>query len=367
MEAICSRLLVARFYKVNAGFFLFVFIVLFAILPGTDTMRLHFALMDAATSSLPFTLIALLVAALYNLKCVAFTLQELKLPENTFLYNLQAASNIRQLRLMLASQIAIYLPMLLYSTIMAVVGFRGGHALLGSLVLLWQLAMCAVGAWVYQYTINGTYKSNLFQLPELRLFPKKNFLLYLFYFSLENKKGTFIAIKAFSLLLLQFLVILNDGKASKENVCFLVLFCISAHALLPNYYVRFTEQELRFTRNLPISLGKRLATFIITYALIFIPEILFLLYNERNVLPLPLVASIYALAVSRLTLFTAMQYLPGMGMERYTTIVLTLFFVSLVLLASLPLWGFIAIETTIAISMYAYFYYRYEGVLEAAE
>ncbi len=351
----------------NAGFFLFLFIILFGILPGSDSIRLHQAIMDAITTKPMFAIIGAIVFILYNIKCCSFSLKELQLPENSFLFNIQGQSAQTQFFELLLCHVSIYFPVLAYGIITVVVGFGNHHYLLATLMLLWQLLMCVAGPWLYYQQLNTTWKEPLFKIPSFTLVQEKNFLFYLFYYSIYNKKGTFIAIKVFSLLLLQFLVALNAGKASKENVCFLVLFCISAHALLPVYYVRFTEQEMVFLRNMPISLGKRLAAFVVTYAIIFIPEILFLAWNEHNVMSAALIASVYVLAITRLTLYTGLQYLPNMGIDRFTTIVLVLFFVTLMLLASLSLWLFAAIEAVVAVALFVLYYYKYEGLVKVVE
>ena len=118
-------------------------------------------------------------------------------------------------------------------------------------------------------------------------------------------------IKIFSMLALQLLVMLNTDKVSKENICFLILLSISAHALLPSHYVRFLETEMSFLRNLPIPLYKRLSQFTFTYLVILVPELLFLLYNEISIMSMSGILSVYLLAVTRLSLYSAIQYLPG--------------------------------------------------------
>ena len=362
MEIILSRLLVTRFYKMNAGFFIFLFIMLFGILPGADSIHLHHAIMDAVTGSWVFTLVAAAVFLLYNFKCVSFSLKEIDLPENSFIFNIQGESNLRQYLALGASHVSIYFPALIYGTITVGVGISNHHYALALAMLGWQGVMCATGTWAYFNRLNSTWKKPLITLPSLVIFPKKSFLFYLLHYSVYNRKGTFIAIKIFSLLLLQFLVVLNAGKESKENVCFLVLFCISAHALLPVYFVRFLETELSFLRNLPISMARRISVYAFTYLIIFIPEILFLLWNESGVLSPGIVFSIYALAVSRLTLYTSLQYLKKMGIDRYTTVVLVLFFVTLILLASLNLWLFAIGESIVACTLFSMLYFKFEGV-----
>ena len=311
MTQLLSTLLVSRFYKINAGFFLFLFIILFGILPGTDTLRLHTSLMIAATSSPVYALVAMVIFALYNFKCASFSYKELEKPENSFLVNLQCLSNVQQLSIFLAIHASLYFPVLVYGIITAFVGFRAAHYPCGMLILAWSLLMPLTGAYISFYKLNTTWLKPVFTLPVIRLFHKKGFYSYLLHYSLNSKKGAFIGIKIFSLLALQFMVALNAGKASRENVCFLILLCISAHALLPAYYVQFVEGELGFLRNTPLSLMKRLGLYTGTYSVIFIPELLFLIWNEHSVLPLAGIISLYLLAIARLTLYTSLQYLNG--------------------------------------------------------
>ena len=139
------------------------------------------------------------------------------------------------------------------------------------------------------------------------------------------------------------------------------------YALLPLYYVRYMETELAFLRNMPISLARRAAVFVCTYAIIFLPELLFLLWNERSVLPLQVTLSLYVVAVVRMCLYTALQYVKGMGTDRYTSVVLGLFFASLLLLASVDLWVFAVFESVAAIAIFYRCYPGYERMIRDSE
>src|SRR6185312_14192715 len=98
----------------------------------------------------------------------------------------------------------------------------------------------------------------------------------------------------------------------------LIMFLISAHSLLPLYYVRFMEEELGYFRNLPIRVMRWLGAYVLTYAIIFLPELAFLLLNTHHALTWEIMLSLYAVAVSQMTLYTAIQYIPRMTTERYT-------------------------------------------------
>ena len=364
MIEVLSKVLVARFYKMNAGFFLFIFIALFALLPGPDTIKLHHSLMVSAMSSIYGFVTASIIFAIGNLKCISFCTKEFDKPENSFLYNLQALANPQQFVAFFACHVSIYFPFLAYGLFMVVTGISEHHVLAAIMMLLYQMLMCVSGAYLYMRCINGTWQGPAIKIPSIKLFKRQAFSLVLLYYSLYDKKAAFIGIKLFSLLALQFLVILNADRVSKENVCFLILMSISAHALLPVYYVQFMEEEMTFLRNLPMGLIKRYGVYILAYSVAFLPELIFLMWNERNVLPTQLVLSLYVLAIIRLSFFTSLQYLRGMTVDRYTGVVFVMFFVTLILLASLPLWIFIVAESIAAVAIYCIGYYKYENFIK---
>ena len=362
MSSVLFKVLVTRFYKINTGFFLLFFILLFGLLDGKSTMELHHSIMTGITSSYMFAAVAMLVWALYNFKCIGFCLKAIDEPENSFLFRLQSVSNKSQFYLLLSCHIAMYMPLLVYAFVTVMVGCSAHHYFLAGIFLLFQLAMCITGAAIYFNRINSTWKKPPLTLPSFDISRKKNFLLYLIHYSLSNRKGTFIGIKLCSLFLLQAMVAANTDKLSKEAICVLIMFLISAHSLLPLYYVGFIEGELSFVRNLPIPIMRRLLVYVVTYAIIFIPELLFLLLNEHHAMPLQLTFSLYMVAVSQLSLYTALQYLKRMHTERYTMFVFGLFFINLLLLASFNLWFLFLAEAIVSVSLFVKLYNRYELV-----
>ncbi len=361
---ILSQLFIVRFYKLNAGLFLVAFIALFGIMSGIDTINFHHALMRAITGSASNMLIAFVVFGLYNFKCISFSLKEIQKPENDFLYQVQGISNLRQIAQYTWCHTSLYLPVLLYGVIAALIGFKEGHIMLATSMLLWQVTMCVAGAYITFHQLNTTWKYPAIRLPEINLIKNRDYYFYLLYHSLYNRKGAIIGIKILSLLLLQFMVALNSDKPSRENVCFLILLCIATHALLPVYFADFQEKQLGFMRNMPLSLFKRYALYLVTYALLFLPELLFLLWNEKNVLPLPVIFALYALAIGRLMLYSSLQYLKTLTLDKYTGLVFGMFFVTLVLLAAVNLWLVSGLEFGLSIILFRWLYYKYEPQMQ---
>jgi hypothetical protein len=343
------------------------FLLFFGIMPGQEAIKFQYAIMQAITGSWLFLGIAMLVWAMYNIKCISFFLREIHQPENSFVYNLQAIDNKRQYFQLFQVQAGMYFPGIIYGVFTAIVGIKEHCYFQSLIVLVFQLFMCVVGAMVYFNSINTTWNRPAIRLPNLDPFRKKSFSFYLLHYSLYYKKGAFIAIKLFSLLMLQFMVAANSEKVSKEAICVLIMFLISAHSLLPRFYVSFMENELAFLRNLPVTTLRRFLVFTVTYAVIFLPELLFLIWNERQVMPPQLIISLYAISISQLCLYTALQYLPNMQTERYTFIVFGLFFASLLLLATLNLWILFFAEALISKLVFLVFYNGYELAGEKKE
>lgn len=359
MFGVLYTLLVNKFYKVNAGFFLFLALVLFGILPAADTLHLHRGLMLAATSSVTGVGIASCIILLYASRCLFFTLRELSLPELTFLHNMQALKDPRQLLYLGMVFSCTYLPLFIYAGITAWLGLTQGNYIYSLLLLLILLTTIIICTYIIFRRINGTYKESKLKLPDFDL-PEKGYYSFLLHYSIHEKKGVLVAIKFFSILALQLLVALNADKASKENICFLMMLCISAHALLPVHYTRFIEGQMPFLRNMPLTLLRRYSLPAFSFAVIFLPELLFLLWNEKNIIPISTILSLYLLAITRLLLYYSIQYLPRMSTERFTMLVFFMFFASMILLASLPLWLFIIIESIISILLFYTLYYKYE-------
>lgn len=360
MTSLLFKLLVSKFYKVNAGFLLLLFIALFGVMSANETVWFHTSIMYAVTGSPVLFAGILLVFSLFHLRCLLFTLGELSHPTNSFLYNLQALNKPAQVWHFTYCQAAMAAPALLYGAATAWVGITSGHVAYALVILAAQPLLCFVGGLVYYHHINATVQQPWLKVPNLKLFPNTSFYAYLLKYSVQMQKGTFIGIKIFSLLMLQFLVSLNTDSVSRENICFVLLFIISGHALVPVHYVQFVEVELPFLRNMPMLLAKRFSVFLITYAVIFIPEILFLWWNELDHIGWYTLGALYLLFITRMSFFTSLQYVRAMTTDRYTLLVFGLFFCTLILLASVSLVPFIVVESIIAALLYRKLYYAYE-------
>lgn len=353
------KTIVAQFYKLNAGFFLVCFILLFGILSGRETIYLHYQLMLQITTSWLFMAGAAIIWLLYSIKCVGFALREFNNPANRFLYSIQSIRNIPQLLIFTHIHALLLAPVLIYGAITVIVGFTHHSFLLPILFVIFQSAITITGGFIYRYIINNTHKPALFKTIHLSSSRPIKLYMCLLHYSMHMRKGTFVVIKLFSLLLLQGMITANKLEQNRESVCVLMMFLVAGHSLLATHYVHFTETQLSFTRMLPITTLSRFFTFAFTYLILFLPELLFLSINNHHALPTSVIVSLYIVSVSQMLLYTAIMYIPGIDTGKFTSVVFLLFFVSLLFLAAFNLWWLCTIQLLIALPLYYFLYPHY--------
>jgi hypothetical protein len=138
------------------------------------------------------------------------------------------------------------------------------------------------------------------------------------------------------------------------------MFIIAAHSLLPLHFVAFMESRMAFLRNLPLSILYRYGLYAFTYAVIFLPELAFLTLNGNGSIPNYLAITLYLLAVVQLCFYTSILHSNLTNRGNYTMVVFVVFFASLMAMASLPLWGIIAIEFVVSLALFYSQYNKYE-------
>src|SRR5687768_5533216 len=90
------RVLVREFYVINAGYFLFFFILFFGEINPADLVFFHTSLILSMFNEPLFMGAVMLVWLFYNFKCIFFGSKTLNKPENSFLVNLQSFSFRKQ-------------------------------------------------------------------------------------------------------------------------------------------------------------------------------------------------------------------------------------------------------------------------------
>ena len=366
MRKVFASIFIVRFYKLNIGFFLLLFFLLFGIANFRASVSFHYSLMRSAAHSYPTLLILFGVWLLYGFKCLRYMIATLEDPTNRFLAEAQATEPGKQIRLFLFVQLCVFLPALLYAVITATVAVSEGSILIAIFTLVFLIIFNWLSVVLYRWRL-ATYRSYFYEkwmALSIKTGFRRSVHTILLQLSITRHKLPLLIVKAISLLLLDTMVAVNSDQLRIETVYFFSLVIVAVHALLPYYFVRFLEGEFYVLRNLPYSLLTRMSIYLIAYAAILLPEFIFLLVHTKNALSFNTISSVWVLTISELCFLTALLYYPRMNVERYPLVVLSLIVLSILLLAGINCWLFAAILLVVSILLFTLLYYRYERKTE---
>lgn len=357
---ILSKLFVARFYAVNTGFFLLMFLLLFGVVQGGTLISYHLSLMEFILSSPTSMLVAFTIWLLYNYKCLAFIHAVIRNPANHFLNTLQCYRKGTLLLLLAATHLLLYLPVLLYSVCVIALGVHKLLFLQSLLVACFQLALIA-------FSTFSVYSALLY--PWQRLLPwkintswklHKTFYTILLWFTYYERKRTLLLLKIVSILLLFIPLELNKDNFQVSDFALVFQISIASHAIIAYYYVQFIEVKMRWLRNTPRSPMHFFMLYAATFCIILIPETIYLLKHTFLLIQAANAFSLILFFIAQLLLYTALQYQRGMTMQEYTLQVFVICVASAftMLLKQFALIG--AIELVVALSLFRELYPTYE-------
>jgi hypothetical protein len=233
------------------------------------------------------------------------------------------------------------------------------------ILCLFLLLVHVLGAVLYYYALFSNnislqlFKKPLFTYP----FSKAFYSLLLWYNWYKGKLKT-VAVKFFSFVLLFIPLVWNREHIELSDFVLFFQMSIAAHAVIVYDSVQFLEKDFPALRNMPLPLYKIWLLFVITYAVLLLPEIFFIGYYGNKV---HLGVSTFALLlyyIGQLLLFTALAYEKHQKIENY------LLYIGLITACSLlltPLKSFGIIGSAlmvIAFTLFAAGYYQYEPEYE---
>ncbi|WP_153797085.1 hypothetical protein [Foetidibacter luteolus] len=273
--SILQRILVNHFYKVNAGFFLFLFFVLFGI--PVPAAGFHFALINGILDSYVFLLLVFAAWLLYNLKCINYIIQQLRHERQSFLFVVNQNSPVKVMLYMLFVQAMVYLPAIAYATAIVIIAISRHLYLMAILVCLFNALICIASALVYTVALQRKQLPALTRLPGIRWQPGKPLFSMPFFFAWHNRAQMLLVTKTFSLLLLYgFIRLYNPDHYDIRPLLLVCMLSATAHSALVFQVREFEEEYLSFVRGLPITLLKRCLNLVASCWLFILPEMLFL-------------------------------------------------------------------------------------------
>ena len=276
------RSLVRPFYRQNAGFFLFIFLVFFGVVAPSQQLAYHYALILGMLDS-PLALgIVLLAWLLYAEKCHHWVRSLIESPDHSYLQLLSRLNKRSSFCLLLIVQVILYLPVWLYALAVTGVAIYKGQVVIGIGVQLYILLLCVVSAARYQYGLMNPGSEPLkwpkwMRAPEWLLGKKKGprywsfFIRYLFY----DGKALVLGIKLTGCALLYLLLRERDPVYYDIRMPFLLYtIVLFGHGVLIYRCRVLEEKSLVFYRGLPVSLLQRALQYGVLYFLVLLPEML---------------------------------------------------------------------------------------------
>ena len=274
---VLQKVLVNYFYKANAGFFLFVFFVLFGL--PNSLVAFHLSLISGIIQSQVFLALVMLIWFLYNLKCLDYILKQLHDPRQSFLFCFSNLSAKKAGSYMLYVQLFIYLPVLLYASAVIWFAAKKHQYLFTAEIVIFNVIVVAASAFIY---VNAIQKKQLFghifTLPQIPKNLPKPFFSIPLYFLWTERKQMLLVTKLFSLLLLfGFIKLYEPDHYDIRPVQLCLLLVAASHSSIIFQIRTFEEENLTFSRNLPLKTSARFVRMAAMYACLLLPEFILLL------------------------------------------------------------------------------------------
>ena len=274
---ILQKVLVNHFYKVNAGFFLFFFFLLFGVVKGGQLIDYHLSLIHGMIESAVFLACVIFIWLLYTLKCVNHITKQLTEPRQRFLITLNTLSAKEQYLYMLFVHVQVYMPVLLYALLVASIAAR--QHLFGSMwvVLISNMAMIFFSAIIYRRYLQRNISESVLKKISVRpFFPKPLFSIPIWFIQKERTPMLLIT-KFFTLLLLYGFINLYEPDAPDiRPIILIMMLIIVSHAAIIQQIRCFEEERMLFTKNLPVPFIKKFIHLLLMYLLLLLPELGFM-------------------------------------------------------------------------------------------
>lgn len=324
------RLVVIEYYKQNAGLFLFLFLLFFGIIPPQHLIQTHIALIQAQLTSVPLTMGIMFFWVLYAVRCVRFMESSFAEYRHSFLYVFQQISRNHALLYVALCFILMYLPVLIYVSVVMVFAWYGGIAwyLLASAAITFLVFTSSMVLATKAFLVPGEKRPARIKLTFLPKFNNGSTglrLMLLTYFWRDKRIGL-IAQKIFSYTSFNFFFIRNAEIFRADYFTFFIFLFGAMNALLIYNCHKMMEEKMMFLRNLPISMINRVTLVVIIGVILFIPELLMMLFNGHEVLTIQEAFILYGLLATQFTLLFSILYTSRLSFKKYAQYIFILLF-----------------------------------------
>ncbi|CAH0994589.1 hypothetical protein EMA8858_00699 [Emticicia aquatica] len=325
---ILNLTIVQEYYRQNAVFIFAILMFSFGFLRAQE----HTTIIKLVLKLPSMLALTFLVWTLHTIKVILFSLRMLESKNNEFLYHIRLFSPIKRFIAFGLMQFSLIQLTFLYSLWMIKIGIEE-HQIWAILAIFgFNIILIIAGIIAFEFRVKRPNSIQIISKPIQNLLSKYQTPVYLFFirYLFAKQPVLLLLTKLFSSLILIGICNLYPTDAYDERLLALGgLFVAVGHTVFCQQFFYFENQNLAFTRNLPIPTKKRLLTYLLAYLILLIPEIIVLFRNLPDGVGYFFAWQLMIFILSMVSLNHHVQYINGVSNDAFMQ---RLFFVSLLFL-----------------------------------
>ena len=349
------------FYRVHAGFFLFVGLIMAGSVPPERLWVYEKTLMLAFISS-PMMIAVFALWLVYTLKAAHYVTGQIFAVNQQFLfYSSNSFNKPAQFKSWAVLQTVILAPIIGYGIIAVFVAVANQYYGAAIAIMICLAVLNIAGSGFYMLLINqlrdGSRQSVFLKISGQ--WPKPFFSLYI-YQVFDRMKLAYVFTKVLSWLIITGVFLLFEDVSHDMRVAGIaILAIITAHVMLIYQQHNFHEKWLAFARNLPYTKSKLFINYCMVYLWLLLPETIWLFSRFS-----PIAATgLFIGAISIAMLFHTLLYAIKCNMEKYLQWVLGLFVLIFWIILYKLFWALITVNLVVSLAL---FYRNYYGEREGS-
>jgi len=320
--------LAKEFYQQHAGFFLVGIYILFGVVESSQLIGYQKALLLAGISSPAGLAIVFASWLLYSLKAHFFIKQKISHAKYNFVIETAALNKNVQLKLWLRLYLVILLPILIY--VFLLIGLSFSYHFYSSIIniLIVFHALLFGLSWLNLHSLNYGFLKQEKHFEQFGLKVKKPFFSWPLFYLYGEQPLMLLMCKLLSLFFFKgMLWMFADVGKDIRVLLIAMLASVLCHAITVFTLLKFETEYLNFSKSLEISIYKRLLNWLLVFAIILIPEWIFLISASH--FDLYLIVNGFVFGLSGLIFLLNLLYIVKLNMDNYLKWLLFFFFISM--------------------------------------
>jgi hypothetical protein len=361
-DNILFQAVAAPYYRRNAGFFLFLFFLLFGLYPSfKQSLEFHYAVINGIGNSVQFFLLAFAIWLLYTIKTIHFVHGCIKNKAYNFLQLLNALPSRKRFFHLLQLQCLLLLPALCYGLAAFIIALVNNHPAGAAAIFITLTALCflSTGA-VFAFLSNKHSSASGGFLPVMPFRFKTGLFSVLLKFIFNQQFFLLLLLKTATFSCLYFFAKIDEQVFEDRILWLLYITSLIGHCILIYRNHHFMEIRLSFYRNMPVKPLVTLLSLLGVYAVVLIPEIWAL---KGVAIQQHAIGNFIWMALtgpSLLLLLHCLLYTEDMKMEGFLKLLFGIWIVTLFFSLSSNRWLLPVICTGMAGFIFFNSYYSYE-------